>query len=133
LKCYFLTKGRRVVIKNVEDSNDRIRFGEGCYFPEATSIHSSSTKNSPEIIFFDNNPLPLNKKNRINKRFISVKDISTEILDNYMADYMLQQNAGKSSKFGFKMPSAYTIGIIVFVIMIAFGVFSLWKSGGLKI
>lgn len=133
MKAYFLTKGRRVIIKTIQDTVDRIKFAGGCYFPDPKSVHSSNTKNSPELIFFDNNALPLNKANKDRERFVSVTDVDTEVLDYYLIDYYLEQISGKNSKGGLGLPSMRTVAIGIFVVLVAFGVYNLWKTGGLSI
>lgn len=84
MRCYVITKGKRVITKNVKEKEQFLIYGEGCYKLDGRKVNLSYKEGkinpTPEILFFENDPLAYNPSA---KPIDETKIVSESFLKNF--------------------------------------------------
>jgi len=85
IKVYMITKSRHVDTFTIDDSIKFFRYRRGYYFVDRNAVNLTSKPNkivnpTPELIYFEGNPLPVNSTVNINSLLDDV------VLDNFFRE-----------------------------------------------
>jgi len=122
MKCYLLTKGKEVVVKEVSDKSQFFFYNDGAYKLDSECVGLSykvgRINPEPELYFTENNPHPINKKEKV-----ELTMLEEVVLRNALENVSSIRGGGLFSFFGkvrdwITNPKNMTVLLLLFFVAI---------------
>ena len=134
IRAYILTKGREVLIEEIDDYKDYFNLGNHLYYLDRKAVALTSKDGklnpTPEVIYFEGVPIPVGSSE------------NESLLDDVVADNFLRQFGEGMSVFGFfknlyvklkkSNPQTLLMWVIVLIVVgyLAYGLLGSLLTGG---
>jgi hypothetical protein len=136
IRAYILTKGREVLIEEIDDYKDYFSLGSHLYYLDRKAVSLTSKDGklnpTPEVIYFEGVPIPVGSSE------------NKSLLDDVVADNFLRQFSEGPSIMGwfrkvfvekivptFKSPQSIIMWVVLLIV--AWYLINALLSGGLKV
>jgi hypothetical protein len=128
IRCYMITKAKKVKIINIRESRPYLIYGEGVYKLDGKKVNLSYKEGkinpTPELLYFENDPLPYDSTGEVAEEEKLVRDT---FLKNFFES--TAESGKKGSFIGIFSEHAklwVTVGLIALVVI------GFFMAGGFK-
>lgn len=131
MRCYIITKAKRVKMINIRESRPYLIYGEGVYKLDGKKVNLSYKEGkinpTPELLYFENDPIPYDSTGE--EEATEEKLVRDTFLKNFFES---TSESGSKSRFGFMGIFTDHWKSWVGISIIALGALAFFMAGGFK-